>query len=139
MPPSAEMIVLETTKSPELRAEFDRIRQATGLGQEPRFPRQVSDKLATLITTRTYAPSVLQLCHLIGIARRLERSVEVDAAARSRHAVIRHQGDDRVRGDFRDGGNAGSAGAIDPVHGGVCVPDRPQNAPAPRWGPAVSA
>jgi len=71
MSPSAEQIVLEAAKSAELRAEFDRLRWATDLGQQPKFTPQVCDKLATLVVTRCYASQLLQLCHLVCVARLL--------------------------------------------------------------------
>jgi len=71
MSPSAEQIVLEAAKSAELRAEFDRLRWATDLAQQPKFSAQVCDKLATLVVTRSYGSQLLQLCHLVRAARLL--------------------------------------------------------------------
>jgi hypothetical protein len=75
MSPLAEQIVLEAAKSAELRTEFERLRWATDLDQHPKFSSQVCDKLSTLVVTRSYAPQVLQLCHLIYVARQLAGEV----------------------------------------------------------------
>ena len=71
MPPSAEQIVLESAKSAELRAEFDRLRWATDFDQQPKFSPQVCDKLATLVVTRSYGSQLLQLSHFVCAAKLL--------------------------------------------------------------------
>ncbi|MDP6404796.1 MAG: hypothetical protein QF797_06285 [Alphaproteobacteria bacterium] len=57
--------LLEAGKSGELSAAFQCVAEATTLQGEPRYGPRVCRHLGRLIVCRTYAGTVLQLCHLI--------------------------------------------------------------------------
>ncbi len=57
--------ILEAGKSGELNAAFRCVAEATTLQGEARYGPRVCRHLARLIVCRTYAGTVLQLCHLI--------------------------------------------------------------------------
>ena len=64
---SAEQIILEAGKSPELVAAFQMVAEAEVMG-EPKFSPQICRDLAKIIVCRTYATPALELCHLVRIA-----------------------------------------------------------------------
>ncbi len=72
MSPSAEHLVLEASKSDELRDQFLALRTCSKSPDQRKFSDRTCDKLAKLIVTRTYAPTVLQLCHLIEAVIRVD-------------------------------------------------------------------
>ena len=72
MSPSAEHLVLEASRSDELRNQFLALRTCSKSPDQRKFSDRTCDKLAKLIVTRTYAPTVLQLCHLVEAVMRLD-------------------------------------------------------------------
>ncbi|MDJ0943121.1 MAG: hypothetical protein QNJ30_06635 [Kiloniellales bacterium] len=64
----AEGMLLEAGKSPELDAAFRIVAEAECAGAA-KFSPGVSRKLARIIVCRCYAPAVLELCHLVGVAK----------------------------------------------------------------------
>ena len=60
---SADHYILEVGKSSELVAAL-RLLAETEDGGEPRFPSDVCRAVAKVIVCRTYAPALLELCHL---------------------------------------------------------------------------
>ncbi len=61
---SAEQIILEEGKSPELVAAFQLVAEAECMG-EPRYPPQACRDLAKIVACRNYASVLLELCHLV--------------------------------------------------------------------------
>lgn len=64
---SAAQMFLEASKSAELVALFRAVAEADA-GGELKYSPAVSRDLAKTITCRSYAPAVLELCHLVNIA-----------------------------------------------------------------------
>jgi len=60
-------VLLQAGRSPELTAAMQAIGEATADG-EPRFPPAACRQLARLIACRSYAPALLELCHLVVVA-----------------------------------------------------------------------
>ena len=64
---STEQAMLESGKSPELISVFKLVEE-TGVDGVPKFSPCVCRDLARTITCRTYAPAVLEFCHLVVVA-----------------------------------------------------------------------
>ncbi len=67
-----EGILLDASKSPELEAAFQIVADAEHAGAR-KFSPQVGRKLARIITCRCYAPALLELCHLVTVAKACSR------------------------------------------------------------------
>ena len=65
--PAAENIILEAGKSAELISVF-RLVEETQVNGEAKFSTTVCRDLAKVVSCRTYAGAILELCHLIHIA-----------------------------------------------------------------------
>jgi hypothetical protein len=64
----ATQLVLEAGKSDELKAAFLGVAEVTTPMGELKYPPKVCRDLAKAIACRSYAKSVLQLCHLVNVA-----------------------------------------------------------------------
>ena len=64
---TAEQMILEAGKSPELVAAFQLVAEAEVAGTAKFTPRSCRE-LARVVTCRSYAPAVLELCHLLVVA-----------------------------------------------------------------------
>jgi hypothetical protein len=64
---SAEEIVIEEGKSSELTAAFQSLLETTVNGM-PKYGQKTCREVARVIACRTYAPPLLELCHLLVIA-----------------------------------------------------------------------
>ncbi len=64
----AEGMLLEAGKSPELDAALQIVVDAESGGVR-KFSPLIGRKLARIIVCRCYAPALLELCHLVGVAR----------------------------------------------------------------------
>ncbi|MBF0128717.1 MAG: hypothetical protein HQL33_01865 [Alphaproteobacteria bacterium] len=62
-----EHLILEAEKSPELVAAFRLLAEASD-GGEPRFSREACRAVARVVSCRTYATALLELCHLVRAA-----------------------------------------------------------------------
>lgn len=76
----ATQLVLEAGKSGELKAVFLGVAEVTTPLGESKYPPKVCRDLAKAIACRSYAKSVLQLCHLVNVA---------DACGRGRESYER--------------------------------------------------
>jgi CRISPR/Cas system CSM-associated protein Csm2 small subunit len=76
----ATQLVLEAGKSEELKAAFLAVAEVTTPMGELKYPPKVCRDLAKAIACRSYAKSVLQLCHLVNVA---------DACGRGRESYER--------------------------------------------------
>ncbi|MFN3076595.1 MAG: hypothetical protein ABT940_06935 [Alphaproteobacteria bacterium] len=70
---SAESLVLEAEKSSELAAAFRLLTEASDNG-EPRFSREACRAVARVVSCRTYAGALRDLCHLVRAASVCHRS-----------------------------------------------------------------
>lgn len=61
---SAEQVLLEASKSPELAAALQTVGDAE-IGRVAKFPLRACRDLARVVVCRNYGPAVLELCHLI--------------------------------------------------------------------------
>lgn len=66
--PTARQGVLEVGKSAELDAAFRSVAEAECRGQ-PKFSQATCRALARAVVCRSYAPAVLELCHLVRLAQ----------------------------------------------------------------------
>jgi hypothetical protein len=69
---SAEELVIEEGKSGELTAAFQIIRETT-INDVPKFGQKTCRHVARVVACRTYAPALLELCHLIVAASATDR------------------------------------------------------------------
>ena len=69
---SAEELVIEEGKSGELTAAFQIIRETT-INDVPKFGQKTCREVARVVACRTYAPALLELCHLIVAASATDR------------------------------------------------------------------
>jgi hypothetical protein len=67
---SAEQVLLEASKSPELDAALQIVADAEVYGR-PKFSRCTVRELGRAVVCRSYAPALLELCHLLVIAEAL--------------------------------------------------------------------
>ena len=88
---SAEQVLLEASKSPELDAALQTVGDAE-IGRVAKFPLRACRDLARVVVCRSYGPAVLELCHLI---------VAAEACGREPH---------RYEDFFWDSGPATAAG-----------------------------
>lgn len=64
---TAEQLILESGKSAELISAFRLVAEVTSAGT-PKYSAKTCRQLARVISCRSYAPAVLELCHLVVVA-----------------------------------------------------------------------
>ncbi len=70
---SGEQMILASAASDDLRHVLRGVIEATAAGGRPRYPPATGHALARAILTRNYARALLELCHLVGAAERIDR------------------------------------------------------------------
>ncbi|MEC8054613.1 MAG: hypothetical protein VX131_08185, partial [Pseudomonadota bacterium] len=72
---SGEQMIPDSAASDDLRRFLRGVIAAPGAGGRPRYPppRAMGHALARAILTRNYARALLELCHLVGAAERVDR------------------------------------------------------------------
>ena len=70
---SGEQMILASAASDDLRHVLRGVIEATAARGRPRYPPATGQALARAILTRNYARALLELCHLVGAAERIDR------------------------------------------------------------------